>query len=179
MVPALDPSSSLSRMIRVSLLMFPRSSSVPVAPLGSNFHLSHQTTCANAKACIRSYSRLQIKDPLVNRFTQLRSAGLSIDEAWKVIAVDTLVDAGLLEASDLEGTRILTASKGRQVPVLEAKLVKTIRIEPADDDRIRALVTQANTDPLLSRKDDSSQSSIIRQALRLGLDELERRNSRK
>lgn len=96
-----------------------------------------------------------------------------------MIAVDTLVDAGLLEASDLEGTRILTASKGRQVPVLEAKLVKTIRIEPADDDRIRALVTQANTDPLLSRKDDSSQSSIIRQALRLGLDELERRNSRK
>jgi hypothetical protein len=63
------------------------------------------------------------------------------------------------------------------IPIFESKLVKTIRIEPADDDRIIALVAQAQKEAALSKKDAPSESSIIRQALRLGMDELERRNS--
>lgn len=65
------------------------------------------------------------------------------------------------------------------IPIFESKLVKTIRIEPADDDRIIALVAQAEKETALSKRDTPSESSIIRQALRLGMDELERRNAQK
>jgi hypothetical protein len=129
-----------------------------------------------AKACIRSYSHLQIKDPLASRFTQLRESGLSVDEAWKVLAIETLADAGLVEPEQLQRARVDTGSKHDQIPVLEAKLVTTIRIEPTDDDRIKALLARARREAALSKGDDPDQISIIRQALRLGLDELERRN---
>ena len=132
-----------------------------------------------AKACIRSYSHLQVKDPLVTRFAQLRESGLSIGEAWKVLAVETLANAGLVEDELLERARVHTGSKAGQIPVLEAKLVKVIRIEPAEDDRIKRLVALRRGEATLSKGDDPSQSSIIRQALRLGLDELERRCPRK
>ena len=83
--------------------------------------------------------------------------------------------------------RILPSEKARvaaepqtvHIPIFESKLVKTIRIEPADDDRLIALVAQAEKEAVLSKKDGPSESSIIRQALRLGFDELERSNSQK
>lgn len=66
-----------------------------------------------------------------------------------------------------------------RIPILESKLIKVIRIEPADDDRINALAAEAKKEAALSKRDAPSESSIIRQALRLGLDELERRTIRK
>ena len=117
---------------------------------------------------------MQIKDPLASRFSHLRESGLSIEEAWKVIAVDTLIKAGLIEPEPLERAQVRGGSTPGQLPILEAKLVKVIRIEPAEDDRIKALVAQGAKDSSLSKSDHPSQSSIIRQALRLGLDELER-----
>jgi hypothetical protein len=122
---------------------------------------------------------LQIKDRLVSRFSQLRESGLSIDEAWKVLAVETLADAGLVETKPLGRARVPLGPKAGQFPVFEAKLVMTIRLDPADDDRINALVARAKAETVISRGDDPSQSSIIRQALRLGMDELERRSIRK
>jgi hypothetical protein len=65
------------------------------------------------------------------------------------------------------------------IPILESKLVKTVRIEPEDDDRIEALVAKAKKEAALSKEDDPNESSIIRQALRLGLDELERSYARR
>jgi hypothetical protein len=118
---------------------------------------------------------LRIKDPLDNRFFKLRESGLSVDEAWKVIAIETLSDAGLVEPKPLERARVRTRPELGEIPVLEAKLVKVIRIEPADDDRIKALVAGGKRQSVASKEDDPSQSSIIRQALRLGLAELERR----
>lgn len=120
-----------------------------------------------------------IKDPLAGRFSQLRESGLSVDEAWKVIAFETLADAGLIEPQLLEERSIRTGPEHGKVPTLEAKLVKVIRLEPNDDDRIRALVDTAKMRTALTRGDDPTQSSIIRQALRLGLDELERRNTKR
>jgi hypothetical protein len=122
---------------------------------------------------------LHIKDPLASRFIQLRESGLSIDEAWKVIAVETLADAGLIESELLEKEGVDAEPQTVHIPILESKLIKTIRIEPADDDRIIALVAQAEREAALSKKDAPSESSIIRQALRLGMEELERRNARR
>ena len=122
---------------------------------------------------------MQIKDPLASRFTQLRESGLSVDDAWRVIAIETLEEAGLVEPESLQRARVHTGSKHAQIPVLEAKLFTTIRIEPADDDRIKTLLARARQEAILSKADIPDQSSIIRQALRLGLDELERRNARK
>ena len=95
------------------------------------------------------------------------------------MAVETLADAGLVEPESLERALVHTGTNAGQIPVLEAKLVKVIRIEPAEDDRIKALVARGRRETTLSKGDDPTQSSIIRQALRLGLDELERRNARK
>jgi hypothetical protein len=127
-----------------------------------------------AKACIRSYSHLQVKDQLVHRFTSLREAGLSIDEAWKVIAVETLAEAGLVEPEPLERTRILATTESGQIPVLDAKLVKVFRIEPAQDDRIKAYVARSK-----ANGEDRSEGSVMRQALDIGMGELERRRAQK
>jgi len=78
-----------------------------------------------------------------------------------------------------EKARVATEPQNVHFPIFESKLVKTVRIEPADDDRLIALVAQAEKEAALSKKDGPSESSLIRQALRLGMDELERRNSRK
>ena len=94
------------------------------------------------------------------------------------MALETLADAGLVEPEPLQRDQVHRGSKSSQIPVLEAKVVTTIRIEPTDDDRIKALLARARQEAILSKADDPDQSSIIRQALRLGLDELERRNSR-
>jgi len=78
-----------------------------------------------------------------------------------------------------EKERVVVEPQTVHIPIFESKLVKTVRIEPADDDRLKALVTQAGKEAALSKRDGPSESSIIRQALRLGMDELERRNSQK
>jgi hypothetical protein len=77
---------------------------------------------------------LQARDPLACRFTQLRESGISKEEAWKLMAVEILTEAGLVAPERAE-------------MVLGA-------------------------DPL-------RMSSVVRQALRLGLDELERRRYQK
>jgi hypothetical protein len=78
-----------------------------------------------------------------------------------------------------EKARVAAEPQTVHIPIFESKLIKVIRIEPADDDRIAALFAQAEKEAALSKKDPPSESSIIRQALRLGVDELERRNSQK
>lgn len=128
---------------------------------------------------MRSYSDLQLKDPLASRFTQLRESGLSVEETWKVLAVETLTDAGLMEPSPLERTRVSPGPEHVQILIAEAKLVTNVRIEPEEIDRVNRLVAQARAEAALSKGDKPSQSSIIRQALRVGMDELERRNARK
>ena len=128
---------------------------------------------------MRSYSPLQLKDPLVSRFSHLRESGLSLDEAWKVMAVETLTDAGLLEPNSLEGAGVSSGPEQIQILLAEAKLVTTVRVEPPEIDRINRLLAQSRAETALLKGDKPSQSSIIRQALRLGMDELERRNVRK
>jgi hypothetical protein len=76
-----------------------------------------------------------------------------------------------------EKARVVAEPQTVHIPILESKLVKTIRIEPADDDRIKALVSQGEKEAAISKRDAPSESSIIRQALRLGLGEIERRNA--
>src|SRR3989442_6221432 len=78
-----------------------------------------------------------------------------------------------------EKARVAAEPQTAHIPIFESKLIKVIRIEPADDDRIKHLVAQAEKEAVFSKKDGPSESSIIRQALRLGMDELERRNSQK
>lgn len=117
---------------------------------------------------------MKIKDPLVNRFTQLRESGLSVENAWKVIAVETLADAGLLEAETLERAHVRSGPERAHVPILEAKLVKVIRIEPADDSRIQDLVARAKEDAALLGGDEPTQSAVMRRALRLGMGAMER-----
>lgn len=116
---------------------------------------------------------------MASRFSQLRESGLSVEDAWRVIATETLAEAGLSEPEPLERGQVHTESKPGQIPVLEAKLVTTIRIEPTDDERINTLLATARQEATLSKGDNPDKSSIIRQALRLGLDDLERRNARK
>jgi hypothetical protein len=78
-----------------------------------------------------------------------------------------------------EKARVAAEPQTVHIPILESKLIKVMRIEPADDDRIKALVAQAEKEAVFSKKDSPSESSIIRQALRLGMDELERRSAQK
>ena len=128
---------------------------------------------------MRSYSHLQIKDPLASRFSQLRESGLSVEEAWKVLAVETLTDARLMGPNLLDGSRVSSGPEQIQILIAEAKLVTTVRVEPEEIDRINRLVAQARAEMALSMGDKPSHSSIIRQALRLGLGDLERRNAMK
>ena len=128
---------------------------------------------------MRSYSHLWIKDPLASRFIQLRESGLSVEEAWKVLAVETLTDAGLMEPNLLDGSHVSSGPEQVQILIAEAKLVTTVRVEPEEIDRINRLVAQARAETAVTKGDKPSQSLIIRQALRLGMEELERRNMRK
>ena len=116
---------------------------------------------------------------MASRFTQLRESGLSVEEAWKVLAVETLTEAGLMDPNTLEKASDSSRLEQIQILLAEAKVVTSVRIEPEDDDRINRLLAQTRAETAVSMGDKPSQSSIIRQALRLGMDELERRNSRK
>jgi len=93
--------------------------------------------------------------------------------------VEILVNVGLIVPERLDPSPASIRTESVQVPVLEAKLVKVVRIEPEDDDRIRRLHSQARTEAAVSKGDTPSESSVIRRAIRLGLDELERRRAQK
>ena len=95
------------------------------------------------------------------------------------MAVEILTDAGLVAPSHLEGVPVPARTESIQVSIEEAKLLRPLRIEPGDDDRIRRLLVAARSEATVSREDRPSMSSIARRALRLGIDELERRNAQK
>ena len=122
---------------------------------------------------------MQSPDPLAARFSRLLESGMSREDAWKVMAVEILADAGIVAPEHLEPSPASTRTESVQIPVFEAKLVKVIRIEPTDDDRIRALLGQARREAAVSKGDSPSESSVIRRAIRLGLDELERERAQK
>jgi len=112
---------------------------------------------------------------LATRFTGLLATGMSKEDAWKVIAVEALADIGLIAPEQLSPPRIpLRRTESGKIPIYESKLIKVVRIEPSDDDRIRALLGRAQRESGAVKSDAPTESAIIRQAIRLGLDELER-----
>jgi len=117
---------------------------------------------------------------LSNRFTSLLESGMSKEEAWKIMAVEILADSGLTQPKE---SRLVSVQPGPVesglVPIYESKLIKVIRIDPLEDDRIRVLLGRAKQEAAASKTDTPTESSIIRQAMRLGLDELQRRNARR
>jgi hypothetical protein len=122
---------------------------------------------------------LQAQDPLVFRFIQLRESGVSKEEAWKLMAVEILAEAGLVAPEHMEVAPVARQAVYSQFPIDEAKLVRVVRVEPEEDDRIKILLARAKSEANVSNKDPPKMSSIVRQALRLGLDELERQRYRK
>ncbi len=93
--------------------------------------------------------------------------------------VEILVDAGIIAPEQLESSPASTRTESVQIPIFETKLLKVIRIEPGDDDRIRALLGQVRREAEVSKGDSPSESSVLRRALRLGLDALERERAQK
>ena len=95
------------------------------------------------------------------------------------MAVEILAEAGLVAPERAE----MVLGAGRvdhsQIPIDEAKLVRVVRIEPEEDDRIKRLLARAKSEASVSKEDPLKMSSVVRQALRLGLDELERRRYQK
>jgi hypothetical protein len=108
---------------------------------------------------------------------------MSKEDAWKVIAVEALADIGLIAPEELNPPRIpLRRTESGKIPIYESKTIKVVRIDLEDDDRIRALLSRAQRESSAVKSDAPTESAIIRQAIRLGLDELERRerqNSRR
>ncbi len=88
-------------------------------------------------------------------------------------------EAGITMPEHPETSAAPARTERVHIPIFETKLLKVIRIEPADDDRIQALLRQAKAGDEASNIDSPSESSIIRRALRLGLDELERQRAQK
>jgi len=101
---------------------------------------------------------------------------LSKDEAWRIMALETLADAGLIQSARLTTPPQPEHSTSVSVPILESKVLKVVRIEPEDNARIRTLLKLEREDAGAARQDPPSESSIIRRALRLGLDELQRQS---
>ncbi len=99
---------------------------------------------------------------------------MSTEEAWKVMAVQILVAAGIVAPENLGAIPTLEQTESGEFDIDEAMLVRVIRIEPAEDARIKRLVARAKSEADISKEDPQKMSSIIRRALRLGLDELER-----
>ena len=120
------------------------------------------------------------QDRVSSRFVWLLESGMSEEDAWKILSVEILAKAGLVAPRYLESaaSRPEGVALGR-IPIYESKLVKVIRIDPADDDRIQALLSRARQEAAASKVDAPTESSIIRQAIRLGLDELERQHARR
>ena len=156
-----------------------------VPPTGFRFRPSHfrdslpviYVSKAIAKACIRSYSLLQPQDPQAARITRLLESGMSKEDAWKLLVMEILVNTGLIVPEQLNPSPASVRTESVQIPIFEAKLVKVIRIEPEEDNRIRAVLSHAREDTAAAKGDVPTESSVIRQAIRLGLDELEKQRS--
>jgi hypothetical protein len=120
---------------------------------------------------------MEKQDQLATRFSGLLGTGMSKEDAWKVIAVQVLADAGMIAPQKLGPPAIpLRRTESGKIPIYESKLIKVVRIDPEDDDRIRALLGRAQRESSAVKSDAPTESAIIRQAIRLGLGELERRN---
>ena len=101
---------------------------------------------------------------------------MSKEDAWKVIAVEVLAEAGMIAPQQLRPPRIpLGRTETGKIPIYESKTIKVVRVDLEDDDRIRALLARAQRESSAVKSDAPTESAIIRQAIRLGLDELERR----
>ena len=113
---------------------------------------------------------------LATRFSGLLGTGMSKEDAWKVIAVEVLAEAGMIAPQQLRPPRIpLGRTETGKIPIYESKTIKVVRVDLEDDDRIRALLARAQRESSAVKSDAPTESAIIRQAIRLGLDELERR----
>jgi len=119
---------------------------------------------------------MEKQDQLATRFTGLLGTGMSKEDAWKVIAVEVLAEAGMIAPQQLRPPRIpLGRTETGKIPIYESKTIKVVRVDLEDDDRIRALLARAQRESSAVKSDAPTESAIIRQAIRLGLDELERR----
>src|SRR3989442_14321433 len=114
-------------------------------------------------------------DKLSDRFNWLLESGMSMEDAWRILSVEILANAGIVAPRHLESsaTEPEGVATGR-IPIYESKTIKVVRIDPEDDDRIRALLDRARRESSAAKSDAPTESAVIRQALRLGLDELER-----
>lgn len=122
---------------------------------------------------------MSTNDRVSSRFVWLLESGMSGEEAWKILSVEILANAGLVEPRHLETIPSPPAGTATgRIPIYESKLIKIIRVDPPDDDRIQALLSRARQEAAASKVDPPTESSILRQLLRLGLDELERRTRR-
>jgi hypothetical protein len=120
------------------------------------------------------------QDHLATRFSGLLGTGMSKEDAWKVIAVEVLAEAGMIAPQQLGPPRIpLRRTESGRIPIYESKTIKVVRIDPEDDDRIRALLDRARRESSAAKSDAPTESAIIRQAIRLGLNELERQERQK
>jgi len=89
--------------------------------------------------------------------------------------VEILANAGVVAPRNLESsaTEPEGVATGR-IPIYESKVIKVVRVDPSDDDRIRALLSRVRQASTGAKSDAPTESSLMRQVLRLGLDELER-----
>ncbi len=55
---------------------------------------------------------------------------MSKEEAWEVMAVEILTDAGLVAPNHPEGVPVPARTESIQVSIEEAKLLRPLRIEP-------------------------------------------------
>jgi len=123
---------------------------------------------------------MEKQDQLATRFSGLLGTGMSKEDAWKVIAVEVLAEAGMIAPQQLRPPRIpLGRTETGKIPIYESMTIKVIRIDPADEDRIQALLDRARRESSAAKSDAPTESSIIRQAIRLGLGELERQSFRR
>lgn len=95
------------------------------------------------------------------------------------MVVEILTEAGKSAPEHLEPSPADAKKESVQIPISEAKLLKAIRIEPSEEERVRALLKLARDEAAAARRDTPSESSVIRRAISLGLDELERQRSRR
>ncbi len=96
------------------------------------------------------------------------------------MATEILADHGLIQPEEL---RLVSVQEGPVesglIPIYEAKITTVIRLDPSDDDRVRDLLSRAKQEAVDSKSDPPSESAIIRQLIRLGLDEMGRENARR
>jgi len=104
---------------------------------------------------------------------------MSKEEAWKVMTVEILANAGMVAPENLGEIPVSGRAEPDEFAIDEAKLLRVVRIEPEEDDRIKRLLARGKSEANISKEDPPKMSSIVRQALRLGLDELERQRYRK